>query len=49
MLSSRKLRHILKLSQLKGCGLEQKFLQQVQQELIIRDDFNNGEAWNDPH
>ena len=48
-LSSRKLWQILKLSQVKGCELEQVFLQQVQTELIIRDDFDNGEAWNDPH
>jgi hypothetical protein len=48
-LSSRKLWQILKLNQVKGCELEQEFLQQVQQELVIRDDFDNGEAWNDPH
>ena len=48
-LSSRKLWQILKLNQLKGCELDASFIFQVKQELILRNDYDNGRAWCEPH
>lgn len=48
-LSSRKLWQILKLNQVKGCELDAGFILEVKQELLARNDFNEGIAWKDPH
>ena len=48
-LSSRKLWQILKLSQIKGCELDTHFVEQVKDELLRRNDFDNGLAWREPH
>jgi len=49
MLSSRKLWQILKLNQIKGCELDKDFVQHIKNELIARNDFDNGKFWNEPH
>ncbi len=48
-LSSRKLWQILKLNQIRGCELDAQFVTQVKQELRQRNDFDNGQAWCEPH
>jgi len=48
-LSSRKLWQILKLNQIKGCELDVTFVEQVKDELLHRNDFDNGQAWCEPH
>lgn len=48
-LSSRKLWQILKLNEVKGCELDAGFILEVKQELLARNDFNEGIAWKDPH
>ncbi len=46
-LSSRKLWQILHLSQVAQCELDDTFIQEVQKELMLRNDFD--EAWQLPH
>lgn len=48
-LSSRKLWQILRLCQVKQCQLDESFIQEVESELILRNDFDNGKAWAEPH
>lgn len=48
-LSSRKLWQILQLNQIKGCELDQQFIDDVKNELVARNDFNEGKAWQEPH
>lgn len=49
LLSSRKLWQILKLNQLDHCQLDPAFITQVKQELINRNDFDDGQAWYEAH
>ena len=49
LLSSRKLWQILELNKIGACALHKDFIEEVEKELLARNDFDEGVAWKAPH
>jgi len=49
MISSRRLWDVLRLSKIKGCELDNDFIEEIKTELKIRCDYSEENPWRLPH